>query len=64
MINNEDYDLLIKICQHSLRKGNDLNKDQIADIDRMIRKLHNEKYSRRKNNVVVRSKKMGKGSRV
>jgi hypothetical protein len=55
----QDYDLLIKICQHSLRKGCDLNIEQIADIDRMIRVLYNEQ-SRRKSNVVDRSKKMGK----
>jgi hypothetical protein len=56
----QDYDLMIKICQHSLRKGHDLNIEQIADIDRMIRKLYTEQQSRRKNNAVVRGKKMGK----
>jgi hypothetical protein len=61
---HEDYTLLINICQHAIRKGTDLNQSQIADIDRMIRKLYNEQQSRRKVNVVVRDKKVGKRSRV
>lgn len=59
-----DYDLLIKICQHSLRKGNDLNVEQVSDIDRMIKVLYNEQQSRRKINALDRNKKMGKRSRV
>lgn len=60
----QDYELLIKICQHSLRKGNDLNFEQISDIDRMIKVLYNEQQSRRKINALDRSKKMGKRSRI
>ena len=59
-----DYDLLIKICQHSLRKGNDLNAEQITDIDRMIKLLNNEQQARRKINAMDRSKKMGKRTRI
>ena len=55
-----DLDLLIKICQYSLRKGYDLNQDQIADIDRMLTKLYNERNSREKMDALVRNKKVGK----
>jgi hypothetical protein len=60
----QDYDLLIKICQHCLRKGNDLNYDQVEDIDRIIKVLYNEQQSRRKTNALDRSKKVGKRSRI
>lgn len=60
----QEYDLLIQICQHSLRKGSDLNFEQVADIDRMIKVLYNEQQSRRKINALDRSKKVGKKSRV
>lgn len=61
---NKDYELLINICQHSLRKGHDLNIEQVADIDRMIKVLYNEQQSRRKTNALDRSKKVGKRTRV
>lgn len=58
-MNKQDYDLMIHICQHLLRKGNDLNYNQISDIDKMIKKLYLEK-ERNVNRALVRSKKMGK----
>lgn len=62
-MNKQDYDLMIHICQHLIRKGHDLNYEQISDIDRMIKKLYQEK-ERIAKNALVRSKKMGKGSRI
>lgn len=59
-----DYDLLIKICQYSLRKGNDLNKEQIADIDRMLTKLYNKRNPMEKLDALVRNKKMGQRTRI
>jgi hypothetical protein len=59
-MNTKDYELMIHICQHLLRKGYDLNFKQVADIDNMIKKLYDEKQKRTKRNAVVRSKKMGK----
>jgi len=59
-----DYDLLIRICQYSLRKGYGLDKEQISDIDRMLNKLYNERHSREKLDALVRNKKVGKGSGV
>ena len=59
-MNSRDYDLLIYICQHLLRKSHDLNFEQVTDIDRMISKLYNEKQKKEKRNALVRSKKMGK----
>ena len=62
-MNKQDYDLMIHICQHLLRKGYDLDYEQVSDIDKMIKKLHKEK-ERISKNALVRSKKVGKGSRV
>jgi hypothetical protein len=59
-MNSKDYNLLIHICQHLLRKGHDLTFEQISDIDRMIHKLYIEKQKKEKRNALVRSKKMGK----
>lgn len=62
-MNKHDYDLMTHICQHLLRKGHDLNYQQISDIDQMIKKLHKEK-ERITRNALVRSKKMGKRSGI
>jgi hypothetical protein len=59
-----DYDLLIKICQYSLRKGYGLDQDQISDIDRMLNKLYNKRNSREKLDALVRNKKVGKTTGV
>jgi hypothetical protein len=59
-----DYDLLIKICQYSLRKGYCLDQDQISDIDRMLNKLYNKRNSREKLDALVRNKKVGKTTGV
>ena len=58
-MNSQDYELMIHICQHLLRKGYDLDYDQISDIDNMIRKLYKEKQ-RSIQRALVRNKKMGK----
>lgn len=58
-MNNQDYELMIRICQHLLRKGHDLDYSQISDIDQMIKKLYKEKQRSIKR-ALVRSKKMGK----
>lgn len=58
-MSSQDYDLMINICQHLLRKGNDLDYNQVLDIDRMIKKLYKEKQ-RSIQRALVRSKKMGK----
>ena len=57
---NSDYDLLLHICYHALRKSNDLNMDQVSDIDNIIKKLHKEKYTKDKLNANLRNKKVGK----
>lgn len=59
-----DYDLLLHICNYALRKGNDLNMDQVVDIDRMIQKLHKEKHTRDRINANLRNKKVGKRKRL
>jgi len=59
-----DYDLLIRICQYSLRKGYDLDQEQISDIDRMLNKLYNERNSREKLDALVRNKKVGKATGI
>jgi hypothetical protein len=53
---NDDYQLMINICQYALRKGHDLNQKQIVDIDNLIKKINN----RNSLNALVRSKKVGK----
>lgn len=58
-MNSQDYELMIHICQHLLRKGYDLDHSQVSDIDRMIKKLYNEKQRSIKR-ALDRSKKMGK----
>ncbi len=59
-----DYDLMLHICYYSLRKGTDLTIDQVSDIDRMIKKLHQEKYTRFKINANLRNKKVGQNKRL
>lgn len=59
-----DYDLLVKVCQYALRKGSDLDSDQIASIDRVMNKLYNTLYSGEKTNALVRNKKVGKRTRL
>lgn len=58
-MNDQDYDLMILICQHLLRKSHDLNYNQISDIDQMIKKLYKEKQ-RSIQRALVRNQKMGK----
>jgi hypothetical protein len=60
----KDYDLLIHICLHSLRKGNDLTISQVEDIQRMINKLHSEKQIKVKYNANIRNKKVGQRKRL
>jgi hypothetical protein len=57
---HSDYELLLHICYHALRKGHGLNMDQISDIDKMIKKLHREKHTRDRLNANLRNKKVGK----
>lgn len=59
-----DYELLMKVCQYALRKGSDLDNEQIASIDRVMNKLYNRLYSGEIKNALVRNKKMGKRTRV
>jgi hypothetical protein len=61
---HSDYNLLLHICNYALRKGNDLTMDQVSDIDRMIKKLHNEQQTRDKLNANLRNKKVGKRKRL
>jgi hypothetical protein len=61
---HSDYNLLLHICYHALRKGSDLNMDQISDIDNIIKKLHKEQHIRDKLNANLRNKKMGKNQGV
>lgn len=61
---NEDYHLMIHICQHSLRKGHDLTLEQVNDINQLIQKIYHEKVITGKKYALVRSKKMGKRTRL
>ena len=61
---NKDYHLMIHICQHTLRKGHDLTLEQVNDIDQLIKKIYKEKILRGNKYALVRSKKMGKRTRV
>jgi hypothetical protein len=61
---HSDYDILLHICNYALRKGNDLNIDQVSDIDNIIKKLHREQHNRDKVNANLRNKKMGKRKRL
>ena len=45
----KDIELLIHICKHSLRKSDNLNKEQISDISKLIDKLQTEQFGRAKN---------------
>ena len=56
---HSDYNLLLHICYYALRKGTDLNIDQVSDIDNIIKKLHKEQHTRDKLNANLRNKKMG-----
>lgn len=64
MMTNEDYHLMIHICQHSLRKGHDLTLQQVQDIDKLITKIYNEKITQGTKYALVRSKKVGKRTRI
>lgn len=59
-----DYNLLLHICNYTLRKGSDLNKDQISDIDRIIKKIYSEQQTRDKSHANLRNQKMGKRKRL
>lgn len=59
-----DYDLMLHICNYALRKGNDLTVNQVLDIDRIIKKLHKEKFTRENINANLRNKKVGKRKRL
>lgn len=61
---NEDYHLMIHICQHTLRKGHDLTLEQVNDINQLIQKIYHEKVTKGKKYALVRSKKMGKRTGV
>jgi hypothetical protein len=61
---NSDYDLLLHICYYALRKGNDLNIDQVSDIDNIIKKIHKEQQIRNKVNANLRNKKVGKRKKL
>jgi hypothetical protein len=63
-MNTKDYDLLISICQYALAKSNQLNCNQVADIDKMIQMLYNERNRSNAKNALVISKKLGKKSRI
>jgi hypothetical protein len=63
-MNTEDYELMIKICQYALRKGYDLNQQQTQDIDNLIKKLYSIRNKDIFKNALVRSKKVGKRTRV
>ena len=66
MLTINDYKFLINICQHSLRKGQDLSSEDVVRIDRLLNKLYNKVYGNtgKKVNALVRNKKMGKTTRV
>lgn len=61
---HSDYDILLHICNYVLRKGSDLNIDQVSDIDNIIKKLHRERHNRDKVNANLRNKKVGKRKRL
>lgn len=61
---SSDYDLMLHICNYALRKGSDLTIDQVSDIDSMIKKLYQEKYTRIKINANLRNKKVGQNKRL
>jgi len=61
---HSDYNLLIHICHYALRKGIDLDVNQVSDIDRIIKKLHNEQQSKDRINANLRNKKVGKRKRL
>ena len=61
---HSDYDILLHICNYALRKGSDLNIDQVSDIDNIIKKLHREQHNRDKVNANLRNKKVGKRKRL
>ena len=61
---HSDYDLLLHICNYALRKGSDLNIDQVSDIDNIIKKLHKEQHNRDKVNANLRNKKVGKRKKL
>jgi hypothetical protein len=61
---HSDYNLLIHICHYALRKGSDLGINQVSDIDRIIKKLHNEQQSKDRINANLRNKKVGKRKRL
>ena len=61
---HSDYDILLHICNYALRKGSDLNIDQVSDIDNIIKKLHREQHNRDKVNANLRNKKVGQRERL
>jgi hypothetical protein len=61
---HSDYNLLIHICHYALRKGSDLDVNQVSDIDRIIKKLHKEQQSKDRINANLRNKKVGKRKRL
>jgi hypothetical protein len=61
---NSDYELMIRICHYALRKGYDLNQQQIQDIGNLLQKLYSIKNKGASKNALVRSKKVGKTTGV